>query len=98
MSTLEGILQLLDKWPAWKRIRQAPERLDALEKRVAELESRLERAPGEACPRCGELTWRVSKSHPDRDFGDHGITIRTMKCEKCGFEEEQPPDTSRSRR
>jgi hypothetical protein len=50
MSTLEEIIKLLGHWPEWKKIRNTPEEINALEKRVAELESRLARCPGECLP------------------------------------------------
>jgi len=87
MSTLDSILQLLNKWPAWKRITDTPDKLDKLEGRLAALEEKLRRAPGEACPKCGEWTWRVVSSQPSRAFGDMGVVDRLMRCEQCGFEE-----------
>ena len=89
MSTVESILKLLEKRPAWKRVMDAPERVDALEQRVADLENRLRRAPGEACPRCGALEWRVAESTPSRQFGDMGGVERTMRCGECEFEEQK---------
>ena len=87
MSALEEILKLLNQWPTWNKIQQTPAKLDALEERVAELEKRLGRCPGEGCPRCGELTFRTQSSQPDLGFGDMGAIQREMKCESCGFTE-----------
>lgn len=39
MFTVKDLLVLLDKWPAWKRITEAPARIDALEARMAKLEA-----------------------------------------------------------
>jgi predicted RNA-binding Zn-ribbon protein involved in translation (DUF1610 family) len=86
MFSLNDLLAVLDHWPIWKKIKAAPEHIEALEKRVAELETRLQRAPGQACPRCGELAIRVASNKPHPDF-PNDITIRTMKCEKCGYTE-----------
>lgn len=60
MATLDNILTLLDKWPRWKRINEIPEQMDELLQRIAALEERLERAPGEACPYCGALAMRMT--------------------------------------
>jgi hypothetical protein len=45
MAVLSEITDLLRHWDIWKRVEEAPGRVDALEKRVTELESRLQRAP-----------------------------------------------------
>jgi hypothetical protein len=87
MFNLKDILEILDRWPLWKRIQATPENLGALEKRVTELEKRLARCPGEACPRCGELSYRAVSSQPHQMMGDVGVVDRLMKCEKCDFTE-----------
>jgi hypothetical protein len=86
MFALKDLLTILEKWPTWKKIQSTPENLESLEKRVTELEKRLARCPGEACPRCGELTFRVTSTYPDPTFGPQ-VNIRTLKCEKCDFQE-----------
>jgi hypothetical protein len=83
MSTVESILDLLNRWPAWKKITAAPDRVDALEQRVAELENRLQRAPGEACPFCGALAMRLVSEKPDPNLGIAGVTNATYRCEEC---------------
>jgi C4-type Zn-finger protein len=90
MISFNDLLSALKLWPKWKRIEAAVERVDNLETRVLELESRLARCPGEACPKCGELSFRAVRSGPDYPFlgGRRGSLIRHMKCEKCGFEED----------
>jgi ribosomal protein S27AE len=89
MFALKDILELLDRWPSWKKIQAAPERIESLEKRVGELEHRLARCPGEGCPKCGELTYRTISNHPVQagGLGKFGVIARTMKCEKCGYTE-----------
>jgi len=87
MFSLNDLLAVLDHWPIWKKIKAAPEQLEALEKRVAELENRLSRRPGETCPSCGELSYRVVSSQPHPMMGELGAIIRKMKCEKCQFTE-----------
>jgi hypothetical protein len=86
MSTLDSILELLNKWPAWKRITQSPERVDELERRVVTLEERLRRAPGEGCPYCGALAMRLVKEVPDAALGIAGVTNATYRCEECSRE------------
>lgn len=89
MAVLGEIVELLKRWDVWKRVEAAPERIDSIEKRVAELEARLQRAPGAACPHCGALEYRVEKSAPHREFAELGGRVHTMKCEACGFTDEK---------
>jgi hypothetical protein len=82
------ILAILDKVPVWKRVQAAPDRIDALEKRIAELEARLTRAPGQACPSCGALEFRVTTSVPSKGpFGRLGAKDVTRGCGACSFTE-----------
>jgi hypothetical protein len=88
MAILSEITDLLRRWDVWKRVEEAPSRIDALEKRLVALESRLQRAPGAACPSCGELSFRVEKSvAADRHWGDLGARNHHYKCGGCGFED-----------
>ncbi len=90
MAVLGEIVELLKRWDVWRRVEGTPDRLDALEKRVSELEAKLQRAPGAACPRCGALDYRVEKSEPHRGaFASMGVRIYTMKCGACGFTDEK---------
>ena len=88
MSTLDSILQLLEKWPKWKRVKETPDRVDQLEARLTALEVKLQRAPGQACPKCGAFAYRVESSKPHPTFGNMGALVRLMKCGDCGFQEE----------
>ncbi len=85
MISLSDITSILKRWDEWKRIEAIPGRVDELEKRVAELEAKLRRAPGEACPRCGALDFRVEKAEPARMFGAMGSRVHHLKCGSCGF-------------
>lgn len=85
MAVLSELVELLKRWDVWKRIEATPDLIEALEKRVAQLENRLQRAPGEACPKCGALDFRVESTRPDPDF--RGVNYRQYKCGACAFEE-----------
>jgi len=89
MFALKDILELLDRWPSWKKIQAAPEQIEALEKRIAGLENRLARCPAEGCPSCGELSYRTVSSQPHFTLGNMGVNVHTMKCEACGFTEDK---------
>jgi hypothetical protein len=89
MAAITGdLIALLDKIPIWKRVQEAPQRIDALEKRIADLEGRLAKAPGEACPACGDWSFRMTSAVPVRGpMGQGGARDVTKKCEVCGFED-----------
>jgi hypothetical protein len=89
MFALKDILEILDRWPSWKKIQATPGQIEALGERIAELEKRLARCPGEGCPSCGELSYRIVSSEPHPTFGNVGLIVRTMKCENCGFSEDK---------
>jgi hypothetical protein len=85
MAVLGEIVELLKRWDIWKRVEAAPDRIDALETRVSELESKLQRAPGEVCPSCRALDFRVVRSGPHPILTDVGGRIHHMKCGSCGY-------------
>ena len=89
--SLGDILKALDQFKAWPRIQAAPDRLDALEKRIAELEARLNAAPtkpkGEPCEYCHAGSLALVSEVPDPGpFGRLGRKVRTFKCDnaECG--------------
>jgi len=87
-----------ETWQRIKRIEQLITHADDLERRVSALEKRLERCPGEGCPKCGALEFRVESSEQVTPIGD--LYKRRMKCGTCGFSEVwrwEPKTFSRSR-
>lgn len=86
---LSDLIALMDRWKDWKDVKAAAEKVPQLEARIAALESRLSRTPGEACPKCGELTFRVESTRPDPTFGELGVSRRTMRCGECAFQEDR---------
>lgn len=84
MAILSEILALLDKWPEWKRVKDAPGRIDDLEKRLAALEKQPTAKPGEPCPGCGEPAMRRTEQL-ERKFGGHIVgTTEVWTCGECG--------------
>ena len=68
----------------WEQLKIAPERIAALEKRVADLESKMARSPGEACPHCGALAMRLEFSERSRSlYAKFGVREETWRCEEC---------------
>jgi hypothetical protein len=70
----------------WRRLRQAPQQIADLQRRITELETRLQRCPGEGCPHCGELAFRLDRTVPNQAFGNLGVQDHVWKCTECGFE------------
>lgn len=61
----------------------APDRVDALERRVAALEAALCARPGaEACPFCNAAL-ALTAEDDDPVFGDFGVKQRTYRCTAC---------------
>jgi predicted amino acid racemase len=89
VSTVESILGLLAKWPAWKRITESPDRIDQLTARIEKLEASLSRVPGLACPSCGALQYRAVSSRPHPELGVIGTVIRSMRCGECTYQEDK---------
>ena len=84
MAVLGEVTELLRRWDVWKRVEDAPARIDELEKRVADLEAKLKRAPGEACPKCEALEFRTARTEPIAGhLGRLGATYRHMECGAC---------------
>ncbi len=88
MAVLGEIVELLKRWDVWKRVEECPDRVDQLEARLTALESRLSRAPGQACPACGALEFRTEKTVKSTGpFGSLGAVDRHLKCGECGHTE-----------
>ena len=87
---LSDLVTLMDRWGIWKEVRANADKVPALEQRIADLEERLQRAPGEACPKCGALEFRKEKTVPSTGpFGKVGAIDRHLKCGACGHTEVQ---------
>lgn len=99
-AVLPTLLSTLDKWTEWARIREAPTRIDALEERLAALESKSNasaqplltnqtRAPGRACPACGEYAMRRTNVSLDSTRSDvPNAKLETWSCTGCGDTDE----------
>lgn len=87
MLSLPDILKTLEDWTEWARIKATPTRVDALEKRILQLEARLAapRPPAKAanpCPYC-DAELKLESEVPDRVFGDMGVKQRIFRCTGC---------------
>jgi hypothetical protein len=70
----------------WDQIAAAPQQIVDLQKRIADLEARLQRCPGEGCPHCGALAFRIQKSEPaQNEFRNLGARQYHWLCGDCGY-------------
>jgi len=89
--SVSDIIALLENIPAWKKIKELPAKIEALEKRVEQLENQLKRhhlsPSGLNCPSCGSVNYRVLSSKKDKTFGALGAKEQTLRCDDCSFED-----------
>ena len=82
MGTLGDLRQWLKDVPLWRELGTVPDRLAALEKRVEELENKLNgKWPAEVCRHCGERAVRLQYSRVE----ERGVEVTRWDCEKCMF-------------
>ncbi len=82
MFSIKDLNELLDKIPLWKKMKYAPERIDALEKRIASLEKQLS-GTGDICPKCKKPTFELVGAKMVEEI--LGIRQFNYKCSNCGF-------------
>jgi hypothetical protein len=82
MGTLGDVRQWLKDIPFWRELGKVPDRLAELEKRVEELENKLNgKWPAEVCRHCGERAARLQYSRVE----ERGVEVTRWDCEKCTF-------------
>lgn len=65
MISLSDIMALLDRWEVWRQTRECAAQVPALERRLAELEQKLNGPwPPDVCRHCGERALRLGHSRP----------------------------------
>jgi transposase-like protein len=91
MAILSEITELLRRWDVWKKVEEAPARIDALEARIAALEGALAKCPAEGCPFCGARAFRLERvsMHGQRE---------EWKCGECGKGREVRLDLAKGKR
>ena len=87
MSILSDVLAGLKATTEWNDLVAAARRIPELEKRIADLEQRLQ-GGGSSCPSCGQAAYRLIESKPDPVFGKLGGVRRVYAYGSCGFSEE----------
>jgi len=90
VATLDNIISLLEKWPVWKRITEAPDRIDRLESQIESLKAKLTKPPkarGEPCRKCGEHAARLKDTRGPMGDAPQRYVEETWACEACGGED-----------
>lgn len=87
MGVIDDIRKWLKEIPIWQELEKVPGRMELMEERMARLEARLERRPGDTCDSCGEHTMRRTKV--GRVVGSFGKQEREdiWTCENCSASE-----------
>lgn len=81
------ILSLLDRVPIWKRVKELPDRVELLERRLTAIEAK-PKLP--ICEACGEGFMRRQPDAPLTGqwaaFNGAGAGLKVYRCDECGFE------------
>ncbi len=81
MGIFDGLEAALDKLERWRKLQ---DRVDTLERELAELKARFFLPQ---CPFCGAPAWRLAKSTPNPDMEEMGVHDRIYRCDSCGKSE-----------
>jgi hypothetical protein len=82
MFSLKDLNELLDKMPLWKKMKESPARIDALDKRIISIEKRLS-GSGDICPKCKQPTYELVETKIIEET--LGIRQFNYKCSNCNF-------------
>jgi hypothetical protein len=87
MGVVDDVLKHLERWEVWRRMSATPDRVDALEKRVTELEAMLGGTyPPDVCRHCGKRGLRLDGTiGPDRV----GKMREQWNCRECNAQEDR---------
>lgn len=87
MGIVDETLKVLDRIPVWKRLQNVPSELDDLQRRVAELEEKLNgRWPPDVCKYCGARAVRLAQTYgPD----SRGKLTQSWRCGECTRQEDR---------
>lgn len=76
--------------PFLRELLELPSKVEALQRRIEELElviaSAPEAATGERCPKCSKLTYKFDRTVEDPTFGALGVQRDYYRCSSCGYE------------
>lgn len=89
MGVIEDVRKWLADMPLWRELGKMPDRMTAIEARMAAMEDRLKTRPGETCPKCGEHAMRLKT--PGRRLGGGGNEYRydVWEYSNCQYTEER---------
>jgi hypothetical protein len=87
MVSITDLLNVLNNWKPWQRMREAPDRIDRLEEELAILKRALTAQPDDprpVCSKCGTGRMAFKSESEDPVFGPLGGKRVTRKCTQCG--------------
>ena len=88
MGVIEDILNVLDRIPKWKRVQELPDQVNALQRRLSDLEQKFAgKWPPDVCRYCGERAVRLHFVFGGVD--DKGNVHESWKCEACKHVDER---------
>ena len=79
MISVSDVLGVLNQIAEWKKLKALPEKVEALEAKIARLESLIQNPPPLKCPSCGSDKFVAGTSH----IADH----RRYVCLDCNYHE-----------
>ena len=83
-------MSIIEKSKFYQRFKKTEAQVIELEKRIAELENKLNNSSEIKCPSCGAYQYFVigTKPHKNKSLSIMGVKIISYKCKKCDFEDE----------
>lgn len=85
-------MKALERIPLWKRVSALPDRMEAMEARLAALELKIAGGHGAACPICEAPGFKRTASKPHPTFAFVGLKTDTYSCGACGHSETRDRD------
>ncbi|MDH5649133.1 MAG: hypothetical protein OEY67_05705 [Gammaproteobacteria bacterium] len=88
MLTVADLLKVLNRIPAWGRLVTLPDKVEAMDRRIAELESQVFKGRNgshQMCPKCRKHTLEFMHRKPHPIYGKIGVQEEHFKCSECGF-------------
>lgn len=96
MGLLADMQKALEGWATWQRLLKAADKVDELERQIAELRGdKAAGPPRAACPKCGERRLMLTSSTSGVVFAGDGLVVDHFRCSACGHTEDRTRDELR---
>ena len=91
---LNDILSSLDRWAEWKRMKEAPAKIDEIERRLLAIEKKLGgKYPADVCRACGAQALRLTATLGPTT---KGLMKEEWSCNECKIHESRLVAPSKS--